>query len=114
MQRVSEIYRHLGEWLLDKSESDIEERYANIGSRRAQQGVPLSQLIWAIILTKDNLWEFVLDESYPDRPVEIFGKQELLQLLEQFFDRAIYSAAVGYEWAAQKNARTESQPRKAG
>jgi hypothetical protein len=114
MQRVSEIYRHLGEWLLDKSESDIEERYANIGSRRAQQGVPLSQLIWAIILTKDNLWEFVLDESYPDRPVEIFGKQELLQLLEQFFDRAIYSAAVGYEWAAEKNARTESQPRKAG
>src|SRR5208283_708099 len=50
--RVSEIYRHLGEWLLDKSESDIEQRYTQIGVRRAQQGVPLSQLIWAIMLTK--------------------------------------------------------------
>jgi hypothetical protein len=112
-QRVYEIYRHLGEWLLDKSESDIEQRYTKIGTRRAEQGVPLSQVIWAIILTKDNLWEFVLDESYPDRPVEVFGKQELLQLLDQFFDLAIHSAAVGYEWAAERNARVENKARRA-
>ena len=113
-QRVSEIYQHLGDWLLDKSESDIEQRYTHIGARRAQQGVPLSQLIWAIILTKDNLWDFILDESYPDRPVELFGKQELLQLLDQFFDHAIYSAVVGYEWAAEKTAKAESKTKKAG
>lgn len=105
-QRVYEIYRHLGEWLLDKSEADIEQRYTEIGVRRAQQGVPLSQLIWAIILTKDNLWEFIINESIPDRPFEVFSKQELLRLLEQFFDRAIHSAAVGYEWAAEGKART--------
>jgi len=111
-QRVSEIYRHLGEWLLDKSEADIEQRYTQIGARRAQQGVPLSQMIWAIILTKDNLWEFILDDSAPDRPIEIFGKQELLQLLDQFFERAIYAAAIGYEWEAEAKARTESKRRK--
>jgi len=111
--RVSEIYRHLGEWLLDKSESDIEKRYTEIGIRRAQQGVPLSQLIWAIMLTKDNLWEFILDDSYPDRPIEVFGKQELLQLLDQFFERAIYSAALGYELAAEARVGAESK-RKAG
>ncbi len=97
--RVYEIYRHLGEWLLHKNEADIEQRYTEIGARRAQQGVPLSEVIWAIVLTKQNLWEFILDEAYPDRPVEILGKQELLQLLDQFFDRAMHSAAVGYEWA---------------
>jgi hypothetical protein len=104
-QRVYEIYRHLGEWLLDKSEADIEQRYTQIGTRRAQQGVPLHEVIWAIMLTKHNLWEFVLDESYPDRPVEVFGKQELLQLLDQFFDRAIYYATVGYEWRAEMSTR---------
>jgi len=114
MQRVFEIYRHLGEWLLDKSETDIEQRFAAIGFRRAQQGVPLSQVIWSITLTKANLWEFVIDESFPDRPVEIFGKQELLQLLEQFFDLAVYAAAVGYERAAEANARPESHLREAG
>ena len=113
-QRVAEIYKHLGEWLLDKSEADIEQRYTAIGTRRAQQGVPLSQLIWAIVLTKDNLWEFILNESYPDRPVEIFGKQELLQLLDQFFDRAIHAAAVGHEWATEARLTAEDNTQKAG
>lgn len=101
-QRVTDIYRHLGEWLLHKNEADIEQRYTEIGARRAHQGVPLSELIWAIVLTKHNLWEFILDEAYPERPLEILGRQELLQLLDQFFDRAIHSAAVGYEWAVEK------------
>src|ERR1035437_4376656 len=34
-ERVDEIYRHLGEWLLEKSEADIEQRYTQIGTRRA-------------------------------------------------------------------------------
>ena len=89
-QRVYEIYRHLGDWLLGKSEFDIEARYLEIGARRARQNVPLSQLTMAIILTKENLWEFLKRESVLDRPAEIFGELELLQLLEQFFDRATY------------------------
>jgi hypothetical protein len=32
-----------------------------------------------------------------DRPVEVYGELEMLQLLDHFFDRAIYYAAVGYE-----------------
>jgi hypothetical protein len=104
-RQVSDIYRHLGEWLLHKDEADIEKRYTEIGARRAHQGVPLSELIWAIVLTKHNLWEFILDEAFPERPLEILGRQELLQLLDQFFDRAIHSAAVGYEWAVEANAR---------
>jgi hypothetical protein len=97
--RVYEIYRHLGAWLLGKTEVDIEQRYNEIGSRRYQQGVPLSDLIWAITLTKENLWEFLKEETILDRPVEVFGEMEMLQLLEQFFDRAIYYAAQGYERA---------------
>ena len=104
---VFEIYRHLGEWLVHKNAADIEQRYTEIGARRAQQGVPLSEVIWAIVLTKQNLWEFILDGAYPDRPVEVLGKQELLQLLDQFFDRAVHSAAVGYEWATEARTRTE-------
>ncbi len=96
-QRVYEIYRHLGEWLLSKSDADIERRYVEIGARRAAQQVPLSQVIWTITLTKENLWEFLKKESVIDRPTEIFGELEMLQLLEQFFDRAVYYAATGCE-----------------
>ena len=96
-QRVYEIYRHLGEWLLGKSAFDIEQRYEEIGARRAHQGVPLSELVWTIVLTKDNLWDFLKKETLLERPVEVFGELEVLQLLEQFFDRAIYYASVGHE-----------------
>ncbi len=98
-ERVYEIYRHLGEWLVGKSEFDIETRYLEIGARRASQGVPLSQLVMVIYMTKENLWEFLKKETPMDRPVEVFGELELLQMLEQFFDRAVYYAALGYERA---------------
>jgi hypothetical protein len=103
-ERVYEIYRHLGDWLMTKDELDLESRYLRIGARRAQQDVPFSQVAWAIVLTKDNLWEFLKKESEMDRPVEVFGELEMLQLLDHFFDRATYYAAVGYE-----KARTEMQ-----
>jgi len=108
--RVYEIYRHLGEWLTSKDELDVERRYLAIGAKRALQGVPLSQLTWAIILTKENLWEFIKKESLLDRPVEVFGELEMLELLDQFFNRAIYYAAIGHEHAvAERGLAAESQ-----
>jgi len=75
-QRVHEIYRHLADWLLGKSELDVEKRYLAIGARRARQCVPLSQLIWAIVLTKKNLWDFLKQEAVLDRPAEICGNSK--------------------------------------
>jgi len=101
-ERVYEVYRHLGDWLLGKSEFDIKERYREIGALRARQNVPLSQLVWVIVLTKENLWEYVQREAGMERPSEVFGELEMLQLLDQFFDRAIFYASVGYEEACAK------------
>ncbi len=97
--RVGEIYRHLGEWLLKKTEADVEHRYIAIGERRYAQGVRLSQLQFMIVATKEHLWEYVSREALADRPVELFQELELFQLVDQFFDRALYFAAVGYERA---------------
>lgn len=97
--RVYEIYRDLGDWLLKRTEGDIERRYREIGIRRASQGVPFSQLAYAIILTKENLWSFLLKNAGVDRTIEVYGELELLQQLDYFFDRAIAYAAAGYEYA---------------
>jgi hypothetical protein len=94
---VFEIYTHLGEWVMGKSEEDIARRYTEIGRKRASQGVLLSELNWAIVIAREALWEFLKAEDNLERPTEVFGELKLLQLLEQFFDRAIYYAAVGYE-----------------
>src|SRR6476646_4882796 len=107
-ERVYEIYRHLAEWLLGKNELDIEQRYREIGARRARQRVPLSEVVQAIVLTKENLWEFLKSEAVMDRAVEIMGELELLQMLEMFFDRAIYYASVGYEEAVARGAHEDA------
>jgi hypothetical protein len=96
-QRVQEIYSQLGEWLTNGREQDIANRYSEIGARRAAQGVPLSQLIWTIVLVKENLWEYLKRNAKAEDLYELSGAHEMLQLLEQFFDRAMYFGAVGYE-----------------
>ena len=95
--RTREIYRNLSDWLLDKAETQVERRYTELGAARAQQGVAYSHFVWAIISTKEHVRAFVQREGLSDSAMELHGELELLHLLGQFFDRALYYAAVGYE-----------------
>ena len=54
-RRAHEIYRNLADWLSSKTESEIEERYIGLGVRRARQGVPFSEFLWALSATKECL-----------------------------------------------------------
>src|ERR1039457_1897237 len=58
-ERAREIYRNLSDWLLTKTVEDIERVYIPLGRRRAQQGVDLSALCWALMMTEENLWDFL-------------------------------------------------------
>ncbi len=96
---VGEFYQRCGEWLLGRTETDIRQRFEKIGARRAEQQVPISELIWCIALVKENLWEYLRGGSEEENTSEVFSELEVLQLLEQFFDHAVYFAALGYERA---------------
>lgn len=95
--RTREIYRNIGDWLLHKTEDQVERRYTELGATRAQQGVAYSHFFWAITATKEHVRAFIDREGLADNAMELHGKLELLHLLDRFFDRALYSAAVGYE-----------------
>lgn len=96
-RRSHEIYRHLGEWLSSRTESDVEERYVGLGMRRARQGVSFSAFLWAVTSTKEYLWEFLEREGLLEQPVELISELDLLHSLERFFDRVLYYASIGYE-----------------
>ena len=49
----------------------------------------MSDYCWAIVLTKEHLWEFLQEQVFTTSPVELYGEMELLRLLDQFFDRAL-------------------------
>ncbi len=98
-QRVYEIYHNLSDWLETKTEGDIERWFTAVGERRAAQGVALSHLVCALLAVKENLWDFLAREAMLDRPLEVYQEIELLKLVDQFFDRAVYYAARGHEQA---------------
>lgn len=97
--RSYEIFSHLTDWLLYKTEYDLERAYTEIGIRRAKQQVALSHVLYAVNATKEQLWAFLQDEGVVTKPVELFAEMELFRLLDQFFDKALYYLAVGYEGA---------------
>jgi hypothetical protein len=97
--KVYDVYRHLGDWLLGKTEADIEQRYLEVGAQRAAQGVPVSQVVWMICLVRENMWDYLKNHAAVERPAEIFSELELLEMLDQFFHLAIYYAALGHERA---------------
>lgn len=94
--RAYEIYHNLTEWMLNKTEAEVEERYMGIGARRARQGVPFSQFLYAIDATKETLWDFIQQEGLLE-PGDLISQMELLRGMEHFFDRALYFASIGHE-----------------
>lgn len=66
------------------AEHDLETVYGRIGSRRAEQGVPLPVLIWALMLTQEHLGD-VLEREEIRCSIDLFGELELLRSLDQFF-----------------------------
>ncbi len=106
--RFDEVYRNLSDWLLTKTEHDIFRVYTALGKHRFEQGVPFQQFMWGITLVKENLWEFLERESQDMNALSLHGEFELLRLAGQFFDKAMYYAALGY-WEAHEFAEQEKK-----
>ncbi len=109
-RRSHEIYRNLTDWVINKTEAEIEDRYIGLGMRRARQGVPFPAFFWAVTETKEYLLEYLRREGFLDEPVELIGEIELTASLERFFDQAVYFAAVGYEYVRQSELQSPEQP----
>jgi hypothetical protein len=93
------VYHDLMQWLVAETDSSLEHHYLELGKLRAQQGVPFSHLFWAVCITREYLWEYIQQECLLEEPVEFWGGVMLLRSLNQFFDRVLYLALLGYQTA---------------
>lgn len=82
---------------MEKPECEVERRYTELGARRAGQGDAFSHFLWTITETKAHLCSFIQREGLSESALELHGELELIYLVNKFFDRALYYAAVGYE-----------------
>ena len=94
--RAREVYSHLGKWLTKSSESAVESEYFRLAEVRRAEGIPLSEVVMALLLVRRNLWQFV--ESHgANTSLELRQQLDLELLVVRFFDRAIFHAVRGYE-----------------
>ncbi len=101
-QSTREIYRNLTDWLLNNTGSVTEERYVSLGMRRARQGVPFSELFWAVCATREYFWEYMERETLLDEPADFWGGVQLLHSLDRFLDHALDFIIIGYQSAGQE------------
>jgi hypothetical protein len=94
--RARDVYANLGRWLEETPESEIEAEYVALGRARRKEGVPLSQVVMALLLTRRGLWHYV-EAQGADSALELRQQLDLEILVVRFFDRAIYHAIRGYE-----------------
>jgi hypothetical protein len=97
--RAYDVYHNLSKWVARGSESEIEATYTELGRRRYREGIPLSEVIFALLLTQNHLLDYVKTSGLSDTALDLYQELELVHMVTQFFDKAIYHAARGFELA---------------
>jgi hypothetical protein len=109
--RISATYHNLGQWMGNPSDDAVAAEYESWGATRFRQGIPLGELVYALILVKHRLWALVRDRGLVnfsgDRVVpgdvigvQLYGIRELNYMVGDFFDHAMYYLVRGYETEA--------------
>jgi hypothetical protein len=110
-RRVSALFYNLGKWIGDADEHAVHSEYEDMGRTHFRQGVPISELVYALLISKHHLRRYIREHGLVDfagdrilpqelLPVELHSIQELNYQVGEFFDRALYHLARGYEHEA--------------
>jgi hypothetical protein len=112
-KRVFDVYERLGVWLLgdEKETVKIGEHYLRLGRSRAEEGIKLSEVTYALILTRVILWNYILSQGMIDTFFDIQQAFEFHQKLVGFFDKALYLVTTGYESSGQLSKEQFENPR---
>jgi len=115
-QRVFQLLHHLGNFIGDPRSDKTRAEFIDWGGQRFAQGIPLSELIFAVIVIKQHLRRYINDNglvaaSFPRvdgdyvLPLHLHSLQDLNTQVGRFFDEALYDLALGYEARAREPAR---------
>jgi hypothetical protein len=107
---AAEVYRNLGQWLLYKTDADIGERFQAIAANRVANGVALHQFVWALVISRDHLWQFLQENAMADGILELYGRMELQQMLNRFFDSAMYYGVLAATQSATRTMQIAIRP----
>jgi hypothetical protein len=98
-ERSLNIYRQLSAWLAARSEAQIDVAFEALGRQRFGEQIPLEELVYAVILTRQHVRDRVRRLHQADSAIELHFELDLDTMMGLFFDRALYATVKGYELA---------------
>lgn len=104
-RRIRQLFGNLNQWLVEIPESELRNTYVKFGQVRFWEEVPLPDLVYAIILTRQHLIEFIRHHSTADSSLHIYQEMEVHDLISRFYDEIIYFTITGYRQAMEDAGR---------
>ncbi len=97
--RAYDDYIRLGELLLEEAPTFQKQaaHYLRLGTDRAAEGIKLSEVIYALILSRVVLWRFIVNQGIINSTLDLQQALEFYQKVTNFYDKATYFVALGYE-----------------
>jgi hypothetical protein len=89
-RRGQAVYQNLADWLASRDEAAVKSYGEDLGRRRFAENIPLGQVVLALILNENHLWDHVSSLKQP-------ADETLRRHVADFFARTIYYTAHGYE-----------------
>ena len=97
--RIFDVYRRLGDWIMNAEPNDpsTAEHFIKLGRERAGEKLKNSEVIYALILARVVLWRYIVEHEVITSTIELHQSLEFYQKVNNFFDKATYFVAVGFE-----------------
>lgn len=111
-RRFFDLFQNFGRWVSETGEEKIEAAYGEVGRRRCREGMPLHELVYALILVKQQLWDYVVKNVAPASEGNLYQEELVVEMIGKFFDRALYHTIRGYEevWTKEASLRLLAGP----
>jgi hypothetical protein len=112
-RRIFQILHDLGTWIGEPRNARVATEFSDWGRRRFGQGIPLSEIVYALLMLKSTLRRYIRDNGLVEEvvprvfgdyvlPIHLHGLMDLNSQVGTFFDEALYHLACGYEAAARQ------------
>jgi hypothetical protein len=97
--RAHSLYSHIADWLGGGTDAGTEAAFEALGRQRFEEGIPLEELVFALLLTKAHLRDRVASPGEVASAIELHYENDLHAMIGRFFDRAVHATVRGYEQA---------------
>lgn len=98
-ERVYDVFKRLGDYLLqdDPDFRKTAEHFIKLGRERATEGMKVSEVIYALILERVVIWNFIVEEGIISSTLDLHEALGFYMKINNFFDKAEYFIAKGFE-----------------